>query len=55
MLGLVIGHRGEERPGIVLVAGAADLGSEQLVTLVRFLLDQNGEVEGVHEAELGQV
>jgi hypothetical protein len=54
MLGLVLGHCRKESSGIV-AAGAAELGGKHLVAVARLHLDQLREIEGVHNAELGQV
>ena len=49
------GHQNALLAGLMTAGGDADLLGEQFVALACFLFNQDCEVEGVHEAELGQV
>jgi hypothetical protein len=51
---LVLGHRLERRPGVV-GKPASDLSGEQGVPLERLDLNQMGQIESVHQCELGKV
>jgi hypothetical protein len=54
MLGLVLGHR-DEHAGRVPLEAVAELGGEHPVALVGLHLDENCEVEGVHQVERGEI